>query len=118
MAHSKSALKRWRQNERARARNKGVRSSTRTAVRNARAAIADGGDADAAISEAMRVLDRAAKRNVIHKNAASRHRSRLMTMRNRAAGAPAAEAPKRGRRTSGAAKKTATKRATKSRAKS
>ena len=117
MAHSKSALKRWRQNERARARNKGVRSEARTSVKNARTAILDGTDADAAIQEATRVLDRAAKRNVIHKNAASRQKSRLMKQRNRASSAPAAETPKKTRRASGgAAKKTATKRATRAKA--
>jgi small subunit ribosomal protein S20 len=112
VAHSKSALKRWRQNERARERNKSVRSASRTSVRNAREAITGGSDADAAIREATRVLDRAAKRNVIHKNAAARQKSRLMKQRNRAATSTADEAPKRTRRaTGGAAKKTATKRA-------
>ena len=113
MAHSKSALKRWRQNEKRRARNKPVRTSARTAVRRARVEIAEGGDgADQAIREAASIVDRAAKRNVIHRNAASRHKSRLMRARNRA-GAPAPEPPKRGRKT--AAKKAAPrKRASKS----
>jgi small subunit ribosomal protein S20 len=116
MAHSKSALKRWRQNERHRARNKPVRTAARTAVRSARASISDGdGDALASIQQAASVLDRAAKHNVIHRNTASRHKSRLMRAMNKA-GTPAAEAPKRARKT--AAKKTAkkapAKRATKS----
>ncbi len=100
MAHSKSALKRWRQNEKARARNKPVRTGARTAARKARAAIDAGDDAAAAVKEAMSILDRAAKRNVVHKNAASRQKSRLMRRLNKAAAAPAeAEAPKKGRRT-------------------
>jgi small subunit ribosomal protein S20 len=109
MAHSKSALKRWRQNERHRARNKPVRTAARTAVRNARATIVAGGDeeATASIQAASRVLDRAAKRNVIHRNAASRHKSRLMRAMNKLGAAPAAEAPKRARKT--AAKKTTRK---------
>lgn len=116
MAHSKSALKRWRQNERHRARNKPVRTSARTAVRKTRAAIANGSveDATAVLRDASSVLDRAAKHNVIHRNAAARHKSRLMRALNRITGEPAAEAPKRARKT--ATKKTAAKRAVAKRA--
>jgi small subunit ribosomal protein S20 len=116
LAHSKSALKRWRQNERHRERNKTVRSSSRTAVKKARTGIADGSDdAEAAVREAISVLDRAAKRNVIHKNAASRHKSRLMKHLNEAQGGAAAEAPKKRRAPAKktAAKKTPAKRASK-----
>jgi small subunit ribosomal protein S20 len=117
LAHSKSALKRWRQNERQRDRNKAVRSATRTAVKNARTGVAEASDdAAAAIREAMSVLDRAAKRNVIHKNAASRHKSRLMKHLNAAtAGEATAEAPKKRRAPAkkAAAKKAPAKRATK-----
>lgn len=102
MAHSKSALKRWRQNERRRERNKPVRTAARTAARTAHAVIATGtaDEAQAAIREAAGILDRAAKRRVIHPNAASRHKSRLMRQFNRVAGAAAlpAEPPKRGRK--------------------
>ena len=118
MAHSKSALKRWRQNERHRERNRPVRSAARTAVRNARAAIADGGeDAAASLKDAASVLDRAAKHNVIHRNAAARHKSRLMRAMNKTSAPSTAAAPaKRTRAT--AAKKTSrkapAKRATKS----
>jgi small subunit ribosomal protein S20 len=117
VAHSKSALKRWRQNERHRERNKSVRSGARTAVRNARATIASQGDdeARAAIAEASSILDRASKGNVVHKNAVSRHKSRLMRRLNAAAAPGAvAEAPKRARKsaaktTKTTAKKTASK---------
>jgi small subunit ribosomal protein S20 len=107
MAHSKSALKRWRQNERHRARNKPVRSTARTSVKKVRAAIAGGSseDAAAALQQAASVLDRAAKRRVIHPNAAARHKSRLMRALNRLAAPVTQEPPKRGRKT--AAKKTA-----------
>ena len=109
MAHSKSALKRWRQNERHRERNKPVRTAARTAVRSARAAIAGSTeDVGERIEHAASVLDRAAKHNVIHRNTASRHKSRLMKAMNRL-GTPAAEAPKRARKT--AAKKTAARKA-------
>lgn len=112
MAHSKSALKRWRQNVKHRERNKGVRSSTRTAVKNARTAVA-GGDVDeatAAVREAIGVLAKASKSNVVHKNAVARHKSRLMKRLNNIGAAPAEE-PKKGRKTSTktAAKKTAAK---------
>ncbi len=109
MAHSKSALKRWRQNEQHRERNKPVRTSARTAVKKARATIAEGGDeVAAALREAASVLDRAAKHNVIHRNTASRQKSRLMRALNKRAAGPAAEeAPKKARKT--AAKKTASK---------
>ncbi len=101
MAHSKSALKRWRQNEAHRDRNKPVRTSARTAVKKARVLIAAGGgdEASAAIREAASILDRAAKRNVIHKNAASRQKSRMMRHLNQAASAPTTEdAPKKARK--------------------
>jgi small subunit ribosomal protein S20 len=115
LAHSKSALKRWRQNERHRERNKSVRSSSRTAVKNARAAIA-GGDADeatAAVRSAIGVLDKASKSNVVHKNAVARHKSRLMKRLN-AIGAAPTDQPKKGRKTS---TKTAAKKTTKPAAK-
>ena len=118
MAHSKSALKRWRQNERHRERNKPVRSSARTAVKKARvAADGDPDEARAAIAEASSILDRAAKRRVIHPNAASRHKSRLMRRVNRA-GAPAAAeaAPAKGTRKAAAKGTTKAKAASKPRA--
>jgi small subunit ribosomal protein S20 len=109
LAHSKSALKRWRQNEAHHERNKPVRSEGRTAVKTARAAIGAGAvdEAKAAVSAATAILDRAAKRNVIHKNAASRSKSRLMKHLNAIGSAPAEEAPKKARKT--AAKKPAAK---------
>lgn len=118
MAHSKSALKRWRQHEARNARNRPVLSAARTSVKKARLAITEGGDdAPAAIREAARIVDKAAKRNVIHPNAAARHKSRLMKALNKAAGGAAtAEAPKKGRKAPAkgktAAKKPAAKRAT------
>lgn len=100
LAHSKSALKRWRQNERARERNKPVRTAARSAMKKARTAAGAGGEeADAAIREAASILDRAAKRKIIHPNAAARSKSRLMRGLNKAMAAPAAEeAPKRAKR--------------------
>ena len=101
LAHSKSALKRWRQNEAHRERNKGVRSGARTAVKKAHTAIEGGSDdAQAAIREAASILDRAAKGNVVHKNAVARHKSRMARHANKLAGASTAvaEAPKKARK--------------------
>ena len=105
MAHSKSALKRWRQNEAHRARNKSVRTAARGAVKKAHTAIAAGdSEAEAAIREATSILDRAAKSNVVHKNAAARHKSRLMRQLNAAStstAAPKAAAATRARKPAG-----------------
>lgn len=117
MAHSRSALKRWRQNLRRRARNKAVRSATRTYVKKAIAAIEQAApNVVDVLREAQSALDRAAKKGVIHPNAAARRKSRLMRRlhameaREAAAAATAAAttekpAPARGR--AAAAKKAA-----------
>lgn len=78
MAHSRSARKRIRQNEHHAAMNKPVRTRAAHALRDARAAI-KAGDADAtvAVRTAQSALDRAARRNIIHPNAASRSKARL-----------------------------------------
>ena len=78
MAHSSQAQKRIRQNERRAARNRPLRTSASRRVRDAREAISDG-DPDAAefVRQAQSALDRAATRNIIHRNAAARRKSRL-----------------------------------------
>ncbi|MFA7250301.1 MAG: 30S ribosomal protein S20 [Dehalococcoidia bacterium] len=78
MAHSLQARKRVRQTERHTEANKPVRSRAANAVRAARAAIQHG-DASAGdlVRAAQSALDRAARRNVIHPNAAARRKSRL-----------------------------------------
>jgi small subunit ribosomal protein S20 len=71
----KSAAKRMRQ---ARARailNRTQRSQLRTALKKVRGAT--GADAAKAYEEAVRLLDRAGQKNIIHKNAAARQKSRL-----------------------------------------
>jgi small subunit ribosomal protein S20 len=88
MAHSAQAKKRIRQNERAEARNRPVRTFTARRVRDARAAVASGSpDAAQALREAQAALDRAAKAGVIHRNAAARRKSRLAQAAKRAASA-------------------------------
>jgi small subunit ribosomal protein S20 len=84
MANIKSAMKRIRQNEKRRERNAGVRSTVRTAVKGARAAI-DGGQADQAreaLQRTIQVLDKAVTKGVIHKNTAARRKSRLARQLN------------------------------------
>jgi small subunit ribosomal protein S20 len=71
----KSAAKRMRQ-ARARATlNRTHRSQLRTALKKVRSAT--GAEAKAAYDEAVKLLDRAGQKNIIHKNAAGRHKSRL-----------------------------------------
>ena len=80
MANIKSAIKRNRQNEKRRQHNRVYRGSARTFVRNALATI-ESGDVEAsreATMFAVKALDKAAQKGVIHKNNASRRKSRLM----------------------------------------
>ncbi len=79
MANSAQAEKRARQNHKLRASNSAMRSILRTAIKKVRKAIADG-DKDLAkqtFSVSMSVIDRVADKKIIHKNKASRHKSRL-----------------------------------------
>ena len=79
MANIKSQKKRIHTNEKARLRNKDVKSSVKTAVRKFREA-ADSGDAAAATAlarEATRALDKAASKGVIHKNQAANRKSSI-----------------------------------------
>lgn len=88
MAWSKQAKKRMRQNEKRRVFNKGVRSSMKTALKKAQSSIQDPNisvnDSVKVISEAVSQMDKASKRNIIHKNKASRLKSRLAKALNRA----------------------------------
>jgi small subunit ribosomal protein S20 len=79
VANIKSQQKRNRTNERARLRNKSVKSSVRTAVRAFREA-AEAGEKDKAaelLVSTSRKLDKAASKGVIHKNQAANKKSAL-----------------------------------------
>ena len=79
MANIKSQIKRIKTNEKARLRNKSVKSSLKTAVRKFREA-ADAGDAAAAtnlLQAASRQLDKAASKGVIHANQAANRKSAM-----------------------------------------
>lgn len=82
MANIKSQIKRNKQNDRANERNRAARSELRTKVKTAETTIADGGDAQAAVAAAIQRIDTAARRGIIHRNAAARQKSRLMNKLN------------------------------------
>ena len=80
MANIKSAIKRNRQNEKRRLRNRYFRGQARAFVKKARLAI-ENGDVEAArvaTQQAVSALDKAAEKGIIHKNNAARRKSRLM----------------------------------------
>lgn len=79
MANHPSAEKRNRQRVARTERNRAAKSTVRSAVKKARAAIASGDKADAKsnVAAASAALAKAAKKGVIHKNAASRVTSRI-----------------------------------------
>ena len=79
MANIKSQIKRNRQNERRRLRNKAVRSEIRTRAKSAVTAVESGAENSAdAVRLAMKRIDKAAANGVIHKNQAANRKSRLM----------------------------------------
>lgn len=79
MANIKSAIKRARQNTKRRQHNAGMRSMLRTYVKKALLAIQsnDVDAAKAAFIKAQSILDQAVNKGLIHKNKASRHKSRI-----------------------------------------
>lgn len=84
MANIKSQIKRNKQNQAARLRNRVYRGSARTTIRKALAALkgekAETAQAD--VVTAIKALDKAASKGVIHKNNAARRKSRLMAKLN------------------------------------
>ncbi len=79
MANIKSQIKRNRQNEKKRLRNRVYRGEARIAVKSARSSIDDGApESKAALLQAISALDKAAEQGVIHKNNAARRKSRLL----------------------------------------
>ncbi len=80
MANIKSAIKRNKQNEKRRVKNRVFRGQARTAVKKARVAVesANKEEAQAKVLDAVKALDKAASKGIIHKNNAARRKSRLM----------------------------------------
>ena len=86
MANIKSAIKRIRSSRRRAAYNQITRSTARTYVKRARQLIEAGSldEAQEVTMLALKALDRAAQKGVIHRNNAARRKSRLMQQLNKA----------------------------------
>lgn len=79
MANIKSQIKRNRQNEKSRIRNRNLRGAARTAITAARSAFTENDpETKESVVKAISALDKAAEKGVIHKNNASRRKGRLM----------------------------------------
>ena len=86
MPNIKSVIKDVKKSRERHARNVAVKSKIKTFVKKAKGTI-EAGDAQAAqqaISTAVSVIDKAAEKGIIHKNAAARRKSRLMRAANKA----------------------------------
>ena len=129
MANSRSARKRIRASERKHLRNRGVRSAVRTRITKARRALlgADVASTPELVLAAVRELDRAAEKGILHRNNANRRKSRLMAMAHsltqaageeQAAARTAAAGGEKGRSARGAKAATAAKSGAKTAAKS
>ena len=85
MANLRSALRDIKKSRKRAAHNQGVRSAIKTWMKKTRAAITAGDEqASEFISSTSSLVDKAAKRNIIHKNAANRRKSRLAKRLNAA----------------------------------
>lgn len=93
MANTKSAQKQMRVAQRRRARNKPVRSQTKTLVGKAEELIFSGDiePAQGAVTAAISSLDKAVGKGILHPNSAARRKSRLVKKLNKAQTQPAAE---------------------------
>lgn len=80
MANIKSAIKRNKQNEKRRLRNRVYAGAARTYIRKARTSIENGKleEARQAAQKAISALDKAAEKGILHKNNVARRKSRLM----------------------------------------
>jgi len=93
VANTRSARKRIRSNERKHIRNRAVRSAVRTSITKARRALLGTLptiDTEDQVLAAVRALDRAAEKGILHRNNAARRKSRLMSMAHKLAAAAAA----------------------------
>lgn len=84
MANIKSQIKRNRTNEKARLRNKAAKSEVKTRIKKAVSSAASGSETAAEdLRMAVKRLDKAASRGIIHKNQASNRKSRLLKRINK-----------------------------------
>jgi small subunit ribosomal protein S20 len=83
VANTRSAIKRIKQSEKRRQRGRAVRSAIRSSVKAARAAITEKSpDSKATVGEAIRALDRAVSRGLMHRNTSARRKSSLARQLN------------------------------------
>ena len=85
MPNIQSAKKRVKVSEKKNLRNRIVKSGMRTSIRKFDAAVADAKNANEQLSATSAVIDKAASKGVIHKNAANRKKARLAKQLNKAA---------------------------------
>lgn len=93
MPNTKQALKRMRVTAKRTARNRYVKSTVKTAVRRFSDTLAQGDLSTAGdkLQVAVKTIDKAVSKGVVHKNAAARKKSRLAKRLNKAASAAVAE---------------------------
>ena len=84
MANIKSAKKRVLVTASKTARNKALKSNLKTTIKKAEAAIAEGGDSQEAIRLAIKRIDQAQTKGILHKNTAARRKSKLVRKLNNA----------------------------------
>ncbi len=85
MANLRSALRDIKKSRKRAERNQSVRSAIKTFVKKTRVAITEGDEqAMALFTDTASLVDKAAKRNIIHKNAANRRKSRMAKRLNAA----------------------------------
>jgi small subunit ribosomal protein S20 len=88
MPNHKSAEKRMRQNEKRRGINRGNRTRLRTEIKRLRAALEEGGGGlQEVYAQTVSTIDKAVNKGVLHRNAASRYKSRLTSRVNEASAA-------------------------------
>lgn len=91
MANHKSAIKRYRQNERRRAVNRANSHRLRTQMKKIMLAISSKNveEVKKLLSPTLSLIDRSIQKGVLHKSAAARHKSRLMQRVNALSAPPA-----------------------------
>lgn len=82
MANIKSQIKRNRQNEKRRGRNRATRSEINSRMKNALDSAETGENHEEALRTAIKKIDKAVAKNVLHKNTAARRKSRLVRRYN------------------------------------
>jgi small subunit ribosomal protein S20 len=109
LANIKSQIKRNRQNEKRRLRNRNSRGAARTAIKNAHIAMGTGEQAQESVQAAISTLDKAAQKGAIHPRNAARRKSRLMKLVAKTAAQPQAKVEKKPASKKSTAKKTTAK---------